>query len=53
MNSKQFADAFHETFWFRLGMVIVKDGQLVIGSTANQDNPLMRLKGKKRPENQS
>ena len=44
---QQFADAATKRFgsgWCWL--VLNKDGQLEIGSTANQDNPLMRLKGK-------
>lgn len=44
---QQFADAATKRFgsgWCWL--VLNKDGTLEIGSTANQDNPLMRLKGK-------
>ncbi|WP_144892579.1 superoxide dismutase [Flavobacterium tiangeerense] len=43
---KQFADASMKRFGSGWAWLVVKDGQLVIGSTANQDNPLMRLKGK-------
>jgi Fe-Mn family superoxide dismutase len=43
---KQFADASIKRFGSGWAWLVVKDGELVIGSTANQDNPLMRLKGK-------
>lgn len=42
---KQFTDAATKRFGSGWAWLVVKDGKLVIGSTANQDNPLMRLKG--------
>ncbi len=43
---KQFADASMKCFGSGWIWLVVQDNKLVIGSTANQDNPLMRLKGK-------
>ncbi|HET6228302.1 MAG TPA: superoxide dismutase, partial [Bacteroidia bacterium] len=40
---KQFADAATKRFGSGWAWLIVKDGKLVITSTANQDNPLMNL----------
>ena len=43
---KQFSDASMKRFGSGWAWLVVQDGKLVIGSTANQDNPLMRLRGK-------
>ena len=43
---KQFSDASMKRFGSGWTWLVVQDGKLVIGSTANQDNPLMRLRGK-------
>lgn len=43
---KQFGDASMKRFGSGWAWLVVQDGKLVIGSTANQDNPLMRLRGK-------
>jgi len=43
---KQFNDASMKRFGSGWGWLVVQDGKLVIGSTPNQDNPLMRLRGK-------
>lgn len=43
---KQFNDASMKRFGSGWAWLVVQDGKLVIGSTANQDNPLMRLRGK-------
>jgi Fe-Mn family superoxide dismutase len=43
---KQFTDASMKRFGSGWAWLVVQDGKLVIGSTANQDNPLMRLRGK-------
>ncbi len=40
---KQFADAASKRFGSGWAWLVVKDGKLTIGSTANQDNPLMNL----------
>lgn len=40
---KQFADASMKRFGSGWAWLVVKDGKLKIGSTANQDNPLMNL----------
>ena len=40
---KQFADAASKRFGSGWAWLVVKDGKLVITSTANQDNPLMNL----------
>ena len=42
---KQFAEAATKRFGSGWAWLVIQDGKLVIGSTANQDNPLMRLKG--------
>ena len=43
---KQFSDASMKRFGSGWAWLVVQDGKLIIGSTANQDNPLMRLRGK-------
>jgi Fe-Mn family superoxide dismutase len=43
---KQFSDASMKRFGSGWAWLVVQDGKLVIGSTANQDNPLMSLRGK-------
>ena len=43
---KQFNDASMKRFGSGWAWLVVQDGKLVIGSTPNQDNPLMRLKVK-------
>lgn len=43
---KQFADASMKRFGSGWSWLVEHDGKLVIGSTPNQDNPLMRLRGK-------
>lgn len=43
---KQFTDASMKRFGSGWAWLVVQDGKLVVGSTANQDNPLMRLRGK-------
>ncbi|MBG6185706.1 Fe-Mn family superoxide dismutase [Flavobacterium sp. CAN_S2] len=43
---KQFSDASMKRFGSGWAWLVVQEGKLVIGSTANQDNPLMRLRGK-------
>jgi Fe-Mn family superoxide dismutase len=43
---KQFSDASMKRFGSGWAWLVVQDEKLVIGSTANQDNPLMRLRGK-------
>ena len=43
---KQFSDASMKRFGSGWAWLVVQDGKLVVGSTANQDNPLMRLRGK-------
>ena len=43
---KQFGDASMKRFGSGWAWLVVQDGKLLIGSTANQDNPLMRLRGK-------
>ena len=43
---KQFSDASMKRFGSGWAWLVVQDGKLLIGSTANQDNPLMRLRGK-------
>jgi Fe-Mn family superoxide dismutase len=43
---KQFNDAAMKRFGSGWAWLVLKDGKLQIGSTANQDNPLMKLKGK-------
>ena len=43
---KQFNDAAMKRFGSGWAWLVVHDGKLVIGSTPNQDNPLMRLRGK-------
>ncbi|MCL6460850.1 MAG: superoxide dismutase [Flavobacterium micromati] len=43
---KQFNDASMKRFGSGWAWLVVQDGKLVIGSTPNQDNPLMRLRGK-------
>ncbi len=43
---KQFNDACMKRFGSGWAWLVVQDGKLSIGSTANQDNPLMRLKGR-------
>lgn len=43
---KQFSDASMKRFGSGWAWLVVQDGKLVIGSTGNQDNPLMRLRGK-------
>lgn len=43
---KQFAEAATKRFGSGWAWLVVQDGKLSIGSTPNQDNPLMRLKGK-------
>ena len=43
---KQFADASMKRFGSGWAWLVVQDDKLVIGSTPNQDNPLMRLRGK-------
>ncbi|OFY86456.1 MAG: superoxide dismutase [Bacteroidetes bacterium RIFCSPLOWO2_12_FULL_35_15] len=40
---KQFADASMKRFGSGWAWLVLKDGKLKIGSTANQDNPLMNL----------
>lgn len=42
---KQFADAATKRFGSGWAWLVVSNGKLTIGSTANQDNPLMKLKG--------
>lgn len=42
---QQFTDAAINTFGSGFAWLIVKDGQLVITSTSNQDNPLMDVAG--------
>ena len=43
---KQFAEASMKRFGSGWSWLVEHDGKLVIGSTPNQDNPLMRLRGK-------
>ncbi len=43
---KQFSDAAMKRFGSGWAWLVVQEGKLVIGSTPNQDNPLMRLRGK-------
>jgi len=43
---KQFNDAAMKRFGSGWAWLVVQDDKLVIGSTPNQDNPLMRLRGK-------
>jgi Fe-Mn family superoxide dismutase len=43
---KLFTDASMKRFGSGWAWLVVQDGKLVIGSTPNQDNPLMRLRGK-------
>lgn len=43
---KQFGDASMKRFGSGWAWLVVQDSKLVIGSTANQDNPLMSLRGK-------
>lgn len=43
---KQFSDASMKRFGSGWAWLVVQEGKLIIGSTANQDNPLMRLRGK-------
>lgn len=43
---KQFSDASMKRFGSGWAWLVIQDGKLVIGSTANQDNPLMSLRGK-------
>lgn len=40
---KQFSDAASKRFGSGWAWLVVKDGKLTIGSTANQDNPLMNI----------
>ena len=43
---KQFSDASMKRFGSGWAWLVVQEGKLIIGSTANQDNPLMRFRGK-------